>query len=159
MPRQLAPIAVYVYNRHEHFKKCIRALQSNSLASQSELYVVSDAAKVPEHQAAIDEVRSYASGISGFKKVHLMFRSHNLGAFKSISSAELKIIQEHGRIISMEDDIVTSPDFLKFINDGLDFYENDKSVFSIAGYCHPVTVKKQTVESAWFYYWHLPDRK
>jgi hypothetical protein len=153
MSRILAPIAVYVYNRAAHFKQCIAALQDNSLAEQSEVYIVSDGAKCEEHKAAVDEVRSHARNIKGFKKVHLMFREENLGIFESASSADRQILTEHGKMISVEDDDIVAPSFLKFINEGLDFYEHNKKIFSISGYLHPIPVVNKTGNSAWFSYW------
>jgi len=42
----------------------------------------------------------------------------------------------------MEDDIVTAPGFLKFMNAGLDFYKNNKKIITIGGYNVPVKFPK-----------------
>ncbi len=38
----LAPIALFVYNRIDHTKQTIQALQNNYLAKDSELFIFSD---------------------------------------------------------------------------------------------------------------------
>ena len=155
-PRKLAPIVVYVYNRPEHFKKCIDALAANTLASESELYVVSDGAACIEHQVAVDQVREIALAAKGFLKVHLMFRETNWGVYKSATKADREVVEKHGRIICLEDDIVTAPTFLEFINAGLDYFEDDKRICSIAGYCHPIPFPADYTEQFWFSLVHIP---
>lgn len=133
-----APIAVIVYNRINTFKQCIDALKNNSLAVHSDLYIVSDASGKTKDDMLVDEVRSFSRQISGFKTVNFIFREKNIGGSESGMLAEKEIIEKHGRIIMLEDDVIVSKAFLAFMNNALDFYENDKSVFSISGYCPPV---------------------
>ncbi len=154
--RRLAPIVVYVYNRPEHFKKCIDALAANTLASESELYIVSDGAACIEHQAAVDQVREIALAAKGFLKVHPMFRETNWGVYKSATTADREVLEKHGRIICLEDDIVTAPTFLEFINSGLDYFESDKRICSIAGYCVPIPFPTDYTEKYWFSLVHIP---
>jgi hypothetical protein len=49
-----------------------------------------------------------------------------------------EVLEEHGRAIVLEDDLVLSPHFLQYMNDGLDRYEDDARVASIHGYVYPV---------------------
>lgn len=154
--RRLAPIIVYVYNRPEHFKKCIDALAANTLASESELYIVSDGAACIEHQVAVNQVRAIALAAKGFLKVHPMFRETNWGVYKSATTADREVIEKHGRIICLEDDIVTAPTFLEFINSGLDYFESDKRICSIAGYCVPIPFPTDYTEKYWFSLVHIP---
>lgn len=134
----LAPVLVSVYSRLGHFQKCIEALQKNELANETELFVVSDGAARPEHERAVQQVREYAKTISGFKKVHLILRAENQGMFKSIISAHDELLEKYGRLIFLEDDIITAPTFLTYMNEGLDFYEKNNNIFSIHGYSYPV---------------------
>jgi hypothetical protein len=62
-----------------------------------------------------------------------------LGSF-SINHAVSDILALHGRVIFLEDDNVVSSNFLAYMNDALDFYDSDPSVFSIAGYNYPVKI-------------------
>jgi hypothetical protein len=40
----------------------------------------------------------------------------------------------------MEDDILTAPSFLSFMNKALDFYKDNMKIFSISGYPYPVHI-------------------
>ncbi|MFM9028468.1 MAG: hypothetical protein ACKOQ6_10800 [Bacteroidota bacterium] len=43
--KRLAPIALFVYNRPEHTRRCLEALSANFLASDSVLHIFSDGPK------------------------------------------------------------------------------------------------------------------
>ena len=51
-----APIVLFVYNRLEHTKKTVAALQSNKLANKSDLFIYSDFAKSESHAFAVANV-------------------------------------------------------------------------------------------------------
>ena len=134
----LAPIALFTYNRPWHTQQTVEALQKNKLASESELFIYSDDAKNDDARVSVDEVRKYIDNITGFKKITVIKRDKNWGLANSIIDGVTKIVNEYGRIIVLEDDLVTSPYFLKYMNTALDFYKNEKSVISIHGYIYPI---------------------
>ena len=135
-----APIALFVYNRLWHTKQTIEALQKNELASESELIIHSDGAKNSNKLLKVKEVRDYIGTIGGFKKVTIIEQKTNLGLALSIIRGVTKTVNEHGKIIVLEDDMVTSPYFLKFMNDALKFYENEDKVWHICGWNYPIDV-------------------
>ena len=116
----------------------VEALLRNTMASQSDLIIFSDAARSPEKQTAVDEVRAYLASIRGFRSVTIYYRSHNFGLAKSIISGVTQVLAEHERIIVLEDDMVTSPHFLTYMNQALERFANDERVISIHGYVYPV---------------------
>lgn len=65
----LAPIVLFVYNRPDHTKQTVEALQKNELAKESELFIYSDEAKNEEARKSVDEVRTFIDAVDGFKKV------------------------------------------------------------------------------------------
>ena len=132
----IAPIALFVYNRPEHTRSVIRALQQNTLAGQSILYVFADGIKAnttTEQHERICLVRDIASKIDGFKEVHLMLSNVNKGCAKSIIDGVSYVVKKHGRVIVVEDDIITIPQFLQYMNDALDFYSTDRRIWSVGG--------------------------
>ena len=133
-----APIALFVYNRPLHTRQTVEALQKNRLAEDSDIFIFSDAPKKPEIAAAVMEVRNYIRQVSGFKSVKIIEHSDNLGLANSIIDGVTKICKEFGKIIVLEDDMVTSPYFLTYMNEALDRYETDERVISIHGYVYPV---------------------
>jgi hypothetical protein len=134
-----APIALFVYNRPLHSQRTVEALLANELAAQSDLFVFSDGAKSPQAAAAVEAVRAYIRTIRGFRSVHIEERTQNAGLSASIIDGVTRLCDQHGRVIVLEDDLVTSPWFLSYMNQALQMYENDVRVASIHGYCYPVS--------------------
>lgn len=134
----VAPIALFVYNRPWHTRQTIEALQKNALAAESDLFIFSDAAKTVEKSKDVSEVRSYISGIEGFKSVTIVERKKNLGLAASIIDGVTRLCNEYGRVIVLEDDLVTSPYFLQFMNEALDVYSDTKQVMHISGSIYPI---------------------
>ncbi len=134
----LAPITLFVYNRPYHTRRTIEALKKNMLASQSNLIIYSDGPKHDVVSKEIEEVRSIIKGITGFKSIRIVERKHNLGLAKSVISGITETINQYGKAIVLEDDLETTPYFLKYMNDGLNLYENDPEVASIHGYVYPI---------------------
>jgi len=134
----LSPIALFVYNRPGHTKQTVDALSRNLLAAESDLYIFSDGVKKESSDSRVLEVREYITSISGFKSVNRIERPSNIGLSANIISGINQLIDTHGKVIVLEDDLVTSPFFLKYMNDGLSIYENEHQVISIHGYVYPV---------------------
>ncbi len=135
---KLSPVVLFVYNRPYHTKQTIEALQKNKLAQQSELFIYSDEAKDKSASNGVDKVREYINSVDGFKKITIVQREKNLGLAGSIIDGVTNIVNKYGKIIVLEDDLVTSPYFLKFMNDSLMMYEDDIEVASIHGYIYKI---------------------
>lgn len=129
-----APICLFTYNRLEEMKKTIAALQNNYLAAESELFIFSDGWKNESMKGQVIQVREYLRTIKGFKNIFITESSVNKGLAKSIIEGVSEVISKNESIIVLEDDLVTSPNFLTFMNDGLNFYKDNLSVFSVSGY-------------------------
>ncbi|MFC7300114.1 glycosyltransferase family 2 protein [Herminiimonas aquatilis] len=134
----LAPIALFVYNRLWHTRQTIEALQKNELAIESNLIIFSDAPKSDAYKDAVDAVRLYIRQIAGFRSVTIVEREENFGLARSIIEGVTFITNKYDRIIVLEDDLVTSPYFLMFMNDALNAYQDDEKVMHISGYMFPI---------------------
>jgi len=143
----LAPICLFVYNRLEHTIACINALKNNNLAKESELFIFSDYAKNEKDILDVNRVRMYLENIDGFKKVNIIMREKNFGLANNIIDGVTKIVNEYGKIIVLEDDLVTSSDFLKYMNDGLELYADEEKVASIHGYVYPLPHYERLTET------------
>jgi len=137
----LSPIILFVYNRPEHTRQTINALKSNDLAKDSELFIYSDGAKNKEDVTKVDEVRYLIRNISGFKTVTIFERDRNWGLAANIIDGVTHVICQYGKVIVLEDDLVTSRNFLRFMNDALVAYKEEASVYSITGYSFTDDVK------------------
>jgi len=133
-----APIALFVYNRLEHTKRTVEALAKNTLASESDLIIFSDGSKRPEHDGSVANVRAFIRTIQGFKSISIVESEVNKGLSRSIISGVTQVVKKYGRVVVLEDDLVTSPYFLSYMNQGLSLYEADERVISVHGYVYPV---------------------
>lgn len=129
-----APIVLFVYNRPDHTRQTIQALQSNTLASFSDLYIYSDAAKNENAAEAVSQVREIINTLDGFNTVTIIEREENWGLAKSIIDGVTHIVNSYGRIIVLEDDLLCSPNFLNYMNDILEKYKGNTNVYSASGY-------------------------
>lgn len=123
-----APILLFAYNRPAHLRRCVESLLANPLAADSDLFVFSDAPKSVEDRAGVEEVRAALREIRGFYTVSIVERDTNWGLANSIIDGVTRLVEQRGRVIVVEDDLVLAPYFLKFMNDALDVYEDEPRV-------------------------------
>ena len=135
-----APVARFVYNRPDHTRQTLAALRANTLAKETPLYVFADAPRDEATRAAHEEVLECVRDVQGFASVTLIRRECNLGLAHSIIDGAGVLCARHGRVIVLEDDLVTSPHFLRYMNDALDHYAHDEAVGCISAYMYPVNV-------------------
>lgn len=134
----LAPIGLSTYTRLLHLQQTIAALQKNDLAERSQLFIFSDAAKKGDEEM-VEAVRCYLRTVDGFKAVHIIERTEN-GRVANSRGGMHMLLEQYGKMIFLEEDILTAPGFLRFMNQALDKYESNEKVFSIAGYCPPISI-------------------
>ena len=144
----LAPIGISTYIRINHIKRTIEALQKNTLAKQSDLYIFSDAPK-PDDEAKVAIVREYLHTIDNFKSVNIIERSVNSRVANNRGGIKM-LLEQYGKCIFMEEDIVTAPGFLQFMNDALTYYSNNDQILTVAGYCPPIKIPKNYSADVYF---------
>jgi len=135
--RQLAPIALFVYNRPGHTKQTLDALAKNPEAEYSTLHVFCDGPKPGASETdleAIREVRRIVRGRQWCSQVVIEEAEANLGLAKSIKTGIDRVLEHSDRIIVLEDDIETSLGFLAFMNHALDIYADDERVMHVSAY-------------------------
>lgn len=147
----LAPIVIFSYDRPDHLRQTLDALAKNDLANESELFIYCDGAKevksegvseleserVRDYYKRVEENRKVAHAATGFKSVKVIERERNIGLKANIVGAVTEIVNKCGRIITLEDDIVTSSGYLRFMNEALELYKYDEQVMHISGYMWP----------------------
>jgi len=132
-----APIILFVYNRLGHTQKTLEALGRNDLARESDLFIYSDGFKDENIRSKVEEVRGYIQEIKGFKSVTIVQREYNWGLANNIIDGATQIVNKYGKVIVLEDDLVTVPFFLTFMNHALDYYVEDRRIFCVTGYNYP----------------------
>lgn len=135
----LAPIVLFVYNREDHTRRTLETLKKNLGAKESRLYIFSDGAKTEKENENVLRVRKLIREYEGdFLETHIIEAERNQGLAASVISGVSKVIKEYGKVIVLEDDIITTPYFLSYMNQALDFYEQDGRIWSISGYTLPM---------------------
>lgn len=147
---KFAPVLLFTYKRSDTLKRTVAALQQNYLANDSELFIFSDAPKTPKDEPGVSEVRNFIKTIEGFKKIHIAEAPENKGLANSIIDGVTATIKEYGKVIVLEDDLLTSANFLSYMNQSLVFYSNNPKVFSISGYSIPVSPPADYEYDAYF---------
>jgi len=147
--QNLAPIALFVYNRPQHTQRTIKFLQQNELAAESRLYIFSDGAKTSNDDEKVAEVRAIINKTEGFKSVKVIERKENAGLANSVIAGVTQLINDYGQVIVFEDDLVTSPHTLTYFNDALNRYRNEEKVMHIGAYMYPL--KSESLPQSFFY--------
>ena len=129
-----APIALFAYNRPFHTRMCVESLLKNPQASHTDLFVFCDGWKDSRDREKVGETRRFAKGISGFKSVTVREASENRGLANSVIAGVTDVVNRYGRVIVVEDDLVFSPCFLKFMNTALDIFQDDERVGNVHGH-------------------------
>lgn len=147
----LAPIALFVYNRPSHTRKTLESLALNKIASKSELFIFSDGNKhnaTPADIKNIEEARKISREKKWCRNVHIIEAETNKGLSRSIISGVTKMTDDYDKVIVLEDDLIVSPFFLEYMNDALTKYEHIDKVMQICGYMFPI--KKGNLKDTFF---------
>jgi hypothetical protein len=127
----LSPIVLFVYNRPWHTEQTLNALAENYLSDQSILYVFADGPKEnadEEMMLKINQTRAIVKSKQWCKEVIIMEHKKNIGLSRSIIGGVTNVVNKHGAVIVLEDDIVAAKGFLKYMNDALTYYLNEEKV-------------------------------
>jgi glycosyltransferase involved in cell wall biosynthesis len=143
MQAKFAPIVVFAYNRPDHLTACLESLAANPQARDSTLTIYCDGPKPGEDPTNIQAVREIAFSWEGnipstFAEIRVVEQQVNRGLANSVISGVSETLANHDRVIVVEDDLLVSPDFLSFMNQGLNLYENETDVISIHGFMYAV---------------------
>lgn len=134
----MAPIALFAYRRRDHLDATVRSLLANPDAPHTALTIFCDGAKGEKDTADVATVRAYAAAVTGFACVTVVERPRNFGLAASIIDGVTTMLSRHERVIVVEDDLLVSPHFLAYMNDGLERYAEDTRVASIHAYIYPL---------------------
>ena len=131
--KKVSPIVIFVYRRLS-VKKTIESIKTDIVHSTSDLYIFSDGYKNDLDELDVIKVREYLKTINGFKSVTIIESDRNKGLANSIMGGVVEMINKYHKVIVLEDDLIVSNDFLEYMNDALEFYKNDRKIWSISGY-------------------------
>ena len=136
-----APVALFVHSRPDHTARTLDALAANARAAETRVFIFADAARRTEEKARVDAVRGVAHSASGFRSVTVVERESNYGLARNITEGVTEIVEQFGRVIVLEDDLITGRLFLSFMNEALDRYANEPRVWHINGWTYPIALQ------------------
>ena len=137
-----APVLILTLNRYNHFKKCLESLEQCVGADKTDVFVALDYPPSEKYQAGWESIDNYLrvkEKSNEFKNLTVFRRQYNYGVGTG-SSSNTNLLREeilrrgYDRWISTEDDNVFSPNFLEYMNKGLELYKNNKRIIAICGY-------------------------
>ncbi|MCL2334147.1 MAG: hypothetical protein FWC52_05105 [Candidatus Methanoplasma sp.] len=133
----IAPVMLFTYSRPEHTRSVLNALEKNDMADKTPIYAYTCGPKNDEHAAGVYETQKVLKEFlnnSRFLSFEIVDAGKHLPLGTAMIEAVSNVVSKHGKVIVVEDDVVTSKDFLRFMNDCLNYYEKDPSVFTVCGY-------------------------
>lgn len=142
-------VALFTYKRPYHTKATLEALAGNTLAKKADIIIYCDGPRVDEDRGSVEAVRRLARNTSGFRSVNIVEREQNLGLANSVISGVTDIFKTHESVIVIEDDLVTSPYFLEYMNAALLHYKDDSKAFSIGAYNFPAKTMRIPSNYPW----------
>ncbi len=136
-----APLVVFAYNRAQRLNDCLTALSQNDGAKETELYIFCDGAKPNTDSNDVLNTQRLAKDEKWkdcFKSVTVECQQKNRGLAKSVIAGVTEVLEQSGRCIVVEDDLVVTSKFLKYMNKSLEFYKDDTRIWSISGFTFPL---------------------
>lgn len=141
MTIEYSPVILFAYERPSHTARVLSALSLNPESSKTDLIIFIDGAKTTDARARTEEVNALATNVAGFKTITVHRSLLNLGLSRSIIQGVTKVLETYDSVIVLEDDILVTPFFLKYMNDALSLYADEHKVASIHSYVYPVTAQ------------------
>jgi len=136
-----SPVAIFVYNRVDNTRATLRALLANTLAPQTDVFVFSDGGKDEQSWKQVNAVRRLlrevaeeVAQIHGFQSFSVVERKENIYLERNITEGIAEVLSQHETVIVLEDDIVTSPYYLQYMNEAFALYRDVPQVMHVAGF-------------------------
>jgi len=131
-------IAVFCYKRPEKLRVSMEALLKNPECSDLEIIFFCDGPKGERDREGVMATREYIRSLTGFKKIHHQFREKNLSTGPNFQQGITYLYSNYERFIVVEDDLVVTPNYLRYLIDALEFYKDRQDVFCVTGFCFPI---------------------
>ncbi len=135
-----APVFIPTLCRYEHFKRCVESLANCTHADKTDLIIALDYPLKDSHWDGYKKIEAYLTDIKGFASVNVIKRNENYGAVRNIFETKKELFERYDRLIFSEDDNEFSPNFLDYLNKGLEKFKDDPRIYAICGYNYPIVM-------------------
>lgn len=129
-----SPVLFITFNRIEQTKKVFESIKR---AKPKKLYIASDGPRndVKDEKKKVLFIRNYLQdNISWDCDLKTLYKEHNTGCKKAVSSAINWFFSKESQGIILEDDCLPSSSFFRFCDELLERYKNDLRIWNIGGY-------------------------
>ncbi len=133
-------IGVFCYKRAAKLKASMEALLQNPECANLDIIFFADGYKGEKDKQGVLETRSYIDSLTRFRNVYKHYRDKNFSTGPNFHTGLSYLSSNYDRFIIVEDDLVVTPNYIKYLLDGLDFYKNEKSVFCVTGFAFPLKI-------------------
>ena len=140
-------IAVFAYNRSQHLQQVLAGLQKNR--NVEKLYLFQDGLKCEAHRKEWEKVKEVIKNIA-WCEVQCSFAEENRGLAYSIVEGINRVLEENDTVIVLEDDCVPAPDFIDFMEQCFEKYQNSKRIYSVSGYSYPFHIRESSESDVYF---------
>lgn len=149
---ELAPVCIFAYKRLTELQEATAALVRNALATYTDVYVFVDYPACGTSELRHSEIVRHVQALMGFRSVTVKVAGKHMGLAESVISGVTSVLHRHGRVIVVEDDIVTAENFLDYMNAALAFYAGNTQVFSVSAHTLPLPSLARFVDDVYFGY-------
>ena len=152
-----APLVLFVYNRPDHTGLVLDSLRCNTMTEKTDFFIFSDAPKNEKARESVKEIREMIHEFertSPFQSTRIIEAEENKGIRRSVIQGVTSVISEYGKVIALEDDLVCRQNFLQYMNDALNHYENNPKIWSISSHTKYFPALETMKEDVFFAYRH-----
>ena len=124
------PIVIFGFNRPDALSRLADSLKSNVGFEEHPIYIFIDGPRDENDTRKTSEVVRLAKKLTP----NVTASNINKGLGCSIIEGVTDVMTRYGKAIVLEDDLILMPGFLRYMEDALALYADDRRVFSICGY-------------------------
>lgn len=136
-----AAVAIIFFNRPDTLEQVFAAVRDEK---PKKLFLIQDGPR-DGNLSDVENVakcRKVVENVDWDCEVIRDYSDVNLGCGMRVYTGVTNAFKTEDRLIIIEDDIVTTPDFFRFCNEMLEYYKDDTRVHRVAGMCHMGEYKK-----------------
>lgn len=135
-----APVLLPTLCRYDSLVQCIDSLKRNTWAEFTDLIIALDYPSKDSHWDGYRRIRQYLqeADFSCFHHFTVITRQKNYGAIDNFRDLIDLCFSEYERCICVFDDLVFSPNFIQYMDEMLEQFQESKDVCGVLGYSYPL---------------------
>ena len=132
------PVVMISYNRPDLVKLTMENVALADSVGGRDIVMFIDGPRNDADVVKQDEIyRTVAAYQSRLPRLEIVRREHNYGCRGNIVDAISSVLNRIGRVIVIEDDILVSRTFLRYMDEALEYYEGDERIWAVNAYQNP----------------------